>query len=195
VTGAFAAVRKQQEQQQQNQKHGGRGSAGGVRPGTREHRVKVADFAAAGAGTVLSTIGLGSCVAIVLHDPAARVGALAHVLLPEQSLSRDTANPGKFPQTVVPLLLEERRKLGSRGGAGALTARIAGGASMFSQLLPAGGINMGERNVDATRRVLERAKIRVVAEDTGGDYGRSVFFDVGEGSVLVRSLRRGDRTL
>ena len=134
-------------------------------------------------------------MAIVLHDAAARLGALAHILLPEQSLSRDTTNPGKFPQTVVPLLLEELRKLGSRGGPGALTARIAGGASMFSQLLPAGGINMGERNVDATRRVLERAKIRVIAEDTGGDYWRSVFFDVGEGSVLVRSLRRGDRSL
>ena len=161
----------------------------------REHRVRVADYAVAAAGTTLATIGLGSCVAIILHDASARVGALAHVLLPEQSLSRDTTNPAKFPQTVVPLLLEELRQLGSRGGPAALTARIAGGASMFSQLLPAGGINMGERNVEATRRVLEAAKIRIVGQDTGGDYGRSVFYNVGEGSVLVRSLRRGDLAL
>ena len=165
------------------------------RAAQREHRVKVADYAVAGAGTTLATIGLGSCVAIMVHDAAARVGALAHILLPDQSLSRDTSNPAKFPQTVLPLLLEEMRKLGSRAAAGALTARIAGGASMFGQLLPSGGINMGERNVDATRRVLEGARIRIVGHDTGGDYGRSVFFDVGEGSVLVRSLRRGDVTL
>lgn len=161
----------------------------------REHRVKVADWAVGGAGTVLSTIGLGSCVAIVLHDASARLGALAHVLLPEQSLSRDTSNPAKFPQTALPLLLDELRKLGSRGGASALTARLIGGASMFGQLLPSGGINMGERNVDATRRVLEAARIRVIGQETGGDYGRSVFFDVAEGSVLIRSLRRGDVTL
>ena len=167
-------------------------AAGGPR---REHRVKVADWAVGGAGTLLSTIGLGSCVAIVLHDPAARLGALAHVLLPDRSLSRDGSNPAKFPQSALPLLLDELRKLGSRGGAGALVARVVGGASMFGQLLPAGGINMGERNVDATRRVLEAAGVRIVGQDTGGDYGRSVFFDVGEGSVLVRSLRRGDVTL
>jgi len=161
----------------------------------REHRVKVADYAVGRAGQLLSTIGLGSCVAIVLHDASARVGGLAHVLLPDQSLSRDTTNPAKFPQTAVPLLLEEMRKLGWRGAPSTLTARIVGGASMFAQLLPAGGINMGERNVDATRRALDAARIRIVAQDTGGDYGRSVFYDVGEGSVLVRSLRRGDAAL
>ena len=165
------------------------------RAAPREHRVKVADYAVAAAGTTLATIGLGSCVAIVLHDAVAKVGALAHILLPDQSLSRDTSNPAKFPQTVLPLMLEELKRLGWRTGPAGLTARLAGGASMFSQLLPAGGINMGERNVDATRRVLEQAKIRVVGQDVGGDYGRSVFYDVGEGSVLVRSLRRGDLAL
>lgn len=160
-----------------------------------ERRVKVADLAVGRAGTLLSTIGLGSCVAIVIHDEAARVGGLAHILLPDRSLSRDTSNPAKFPQTALPALLDELRKIGSRADPRTLTARIAGGASMFSQLLPAGGINMGERNVEATRRTLDAARIRVVGQDTGGDYGRSVFFDVGEGSVLVRSLRRGDADL
>lgn len=160
----------------------------------RDVRVKVADFAAGGAGTRLSTIGLGSCVAIALHDAAAGVGGLAHILLPNESLSRDTSNPAKFPGTAIPVLVAELRRLGSRG-AGAMTARIAGGASMFSQLLPSGGVNMGERNVDATRRALEAAGIRVVGQDTGGDYGRSVYFDVGAGRVLVKSLKRGDLVL
>ena len=38
-----------------------------------EIRVSVADYAVSARGTI-STIGLGSCVAIVLHDAAARVG-------------------------------------------------------------------------------------------------------------------------
>lgn len=157
-----------------------------------EIRVKVADWAVAQGQRTIATIGLGSCVAIVLHDAATAVGGLAHILLPEASLSRDQDNRAKFPDTAVPLLITEMRRLGARG---ALQAKLVGGASMFGALLPAGGINMGERNVLATRRALEVAGIRVVAEDTGGDYGRSVYLDVQTGRVLVRSLRRGDRTL
>jgi chemotaxis protein CheD len=157
-----------------------------------EIRVKVADWAVAQGDRTIATIGLGSCVAIVLHDPMAGVGGLAHILLPDATLSRDQENRAKFPGTAVPLLVSEMRKLGSRG---AIQAKIVGGASMFSQLLPAGGVNMGERNVAATRRALEAAGIPVVGDDTGGDYGRSVYLDVPSGRVLVRSLRRGDRHL
>jgi chemotaxis protein CheD len=157
-----------------------------------EIRVKVADWAVAQGDRTIATIGLGSCVAIVLHDPIAAVGGLAHVLLPDASLSRDQQNRAKFPDTAVPLLVGEMRRLGSRG---ALQAKIVGGASMFAQLLPAGGVNMGERNVLSTRRALQAAGIPIVGDDTGGDYGRSVYLDVATGRVLVRSLRRGDRHL
>ena len=50
-----------------------------------EIRVKVADYAVASTG-VIATIGLGSCVAIALYDPTARVGGLAHILLPDESM-------------------------------------------------------------------------------------------------------------
>lgn len=154
-----------------------------------EIRVKVADWAVARDGATIATIGLGSCVAIVLHDAAARVGGLAHVLLPDVAMSRDASNRAKFPSTAVPLLVEEMRKLGARGP---LRAKLAGGASMFSQLLKSGGINMGERNVEAAHRALCSAGIAIAAEDVGGDYGRSVFFDVASGRVLVRALKQGE---
>ena len=157
-----------------------------------EIRVKVADWAVAPAPRTIATIGLGSCVAIMLHDATTSIGGLAHVLLPDASLSRDQDNRAKFPDTAVPLLVAEMRKLGARGP---LQAKIAGGASMFGPLIAAGGINMGERNIVATRRALERAGIPLVGDDTGGDYGRSVYLDVATGRVLVRSLKRGDRTL
>jgi chemotaxis protein CheD len=168
------------------------GAMGAIGSTASEIRVKVADWAVAQGAHTIATIGLGSCVAIVLHDAAAGVGALAHVLLPDASLSRDQENKAKFPDTAVPLLVGEMRRLGSRG---ALQAKLVGGASMFGQLLPAGGINMGERNVQSTRRALQAAGIPIVAEDVGGDYGRSVYLDVRTGRVLVRSLKRGDRTL
>ncbi len=157
-----------------------------------ERRVKVADYAVAADGTI-STIGLGSCVAIVLYDAVARVGALAHVLLPSESMSRDRSNPAKFPQTVVPLVLAEMRDLGA--SLGRIRARIAGGASMFGNVLPAGGMNIGERNVTAVREVLAGANLPIVAEDTGSDYGRSVYLFLADGRVEVRSLRGGSRVL
>ncbi|HVE78805.1 MAG TPA: chemotaxis protein CheD [Gemmatimonadaceae bacterium] len=157
-----------------------------------ERRVRVADYAVAKAGDTLVTIGLGSCVAIALYDPTARVGGLAHVLLPSEGLSRDSSNRAKFPTTAVPLLIEEMGRLGGRGP---MRAKIVGGASMFGALIPAGTINMGERNVAASRSALAQAGIPLAAADVGGDYGRSVFFHLDDGRLVVRSLKRGERVI
>jgi chemotaxis protein CheD len=155
-------------------------------------RVKVADYAVARGDAVISTLGLGSCVAIAVHDAATAVGGLAHVLLPSESMSRDRSNRAKFPGTAVPLLVDEMRKLGA---VGPFTAKMVGGASMFRALLPSGGVNMGERNVEAVRRALVAAGIGITAQDTGGDYGRSVFLHVRDGRLVVRSLNRGEHVL
>jgi chemotaxis protein CheD len=154
--------------------------------------VRVADHAVAQGDAVLSTIGLGSCVAIALHDAESMIGALAHILLPTPSMSRDASNLSKFPETAVPLMLGEMHRLGSRGQ---IVARIAGGASMFPGLSPVNGAQMGERNIAATRAALAKAGIALVGEDTGGGHGRSVFFHVRNGRMLIRSLQQGSREL
>jgi chemotaxis protein CheD len=155
-------------------------------------RVKVADYAVAAQG-MISTIGLGSCVAIVLHDAKAQVGGMAHVLLPNEEMSRDRSNPAKFPTTAVPLLIQEMKRLGASPER--IKAKIIGGASMFGNLMPPGGINIGERNVTAVRDVLAAQNVPIIGEDTGSDYGRSVFLYVLSGRVEVRSLRKGSRVL
>jgi chemotaxis protein CheD len=154
--------------------------------------VRVADYAVARGDAVLSTMGLGSCVAIILYDARAQVGGLAHILLPTPAMSRDQSNRAKFPATAVPLLLQEMRKAGA---AGRLTAKLVGGAGMFGSLMPVGGITMGQRNLDATRRALVTAGISILAQDVGGDYGRSVFLHVTDGHVVVKSLAHGERIL
>lgn len=157
-------------------------------------RVKVADYAVRGHGHVIVTIGLGSCVAIALYDRDAQVGGLAHILLPNRSMSRETSNPAKFPDTIVPLMIAEMRQLGSSADA-PISAKLVGGASMFGQLTSGTGINIGERNIVATREVLSAANIPLLAEDTGLDYGRSVYFHLDDGRVEVRSLKKGDRVI
>jgi chemotaxis protein CheD len=156
-------------------------------------RVKVADFAVGRDGdTVIATVGLGSCVAIALYDPATQVGGLVHVLLPNESMARDRSNRAKFPSAAVPMLLAEMKGLGCNPGVG---ARLVGGASMFGSLLPTGGVNIGERNVAASRAALAAAGVPVLGEDVGGDYGRSVYFHLADGRLEVHSLKAGRRVL
>jgi chemotaxis protein CheD len=157
-------------------------------------RVKVADYAVRRGNDIIATIGLGSCVAIVLYDKDTKVGALAHILLPSMAMSRETSNPAKFPETIVPIMLEEMRSLGVTQTS-RINAKIVGGASMFGQLVNGTGINVGERNIAATKEALVAAGIPLIAEDTGLDYGRSVYFHLADGRVEVRSLKKGDRVI
>ena len=159
----------------------------------REIVVKVADLRVGGAGDQLITVGLGSCIAIVLHDPSACVGGLAHVLLPSPALTRSDANPAKSPHTAVPRLLELMAERGASRRR--ITARLVGGASMFAALSPPGTIQMGERNVVASRQVLHAHGIPLIGEAVGGDYGRTIRLNVAEGTLEVRSVAHGVHTL
>ncbi|HET9039435.1 MAG TPA: chemotaxis protein CheD [Gemmatimonadales bacterium] len=155
--------------------------------------VKVADLRAGTGTDILMTIGLGSCVAIVLYDATARVGGLAQVLLPSPALSRNDGNPAKFPQTAVPRLVE---LMGEQGAVvRRITARLVGGASMFPGLGGVGTIQMGERNIVASRQALHQNGLAIVAEATGGDYGRTVRLWVADGRVEVSSVYHGVTTL
>jgi len=154
--------------------------------GATERIVKVAEWAAERGDAVIVTLGLGSCVAIMLHDSHACAGAMAHVLLPSKSLARDSTNLAKFPETAVPLLVERLTQLGAEPRR--LVAKLAGGASMFAQLLTPGAVQMGERNIVAARETLRRIGIPLVREAVGGGAGRSVRFYVSDGRVEVRSV-------
>jgi chemotaxis protein CheD len=74
-------------------------------------------------------------------------------------------------------------------------AKLVGGASMFSNLLPAGSIQIGDRNVAAARQALRALGVPIIAEDVGSDHGRSVHFFLDDGRVEVRSLKKGNRVL
>jgi chemotaxis protein CheD len=155
--------------------------------------VKVADLRAGAGQDILMTIGLGSCVAIVLYDPVAHVGGLAHVLLPSPALSRKDGNLAKFPQTAVPRLLELMATAGA--STRRMTGRLVGGASMFSGLGAPGTIQMGERNVVASRQALHQAGIAIIGEATGGDFGRTVRLWVADGRLEISSVAHGTQTL
>lgn len=151
--------------------------------------MRVADLRCGLADDTLVTVGLGSCVAILLYDAEARVGGMAHILLPSPALSRKDGNPAKFPQTAVPRLIELMAADGAKPQR--ISARLAGGASMFAALAPPGTIQMGERNLVAARQVLNTHRVPLVGEAVGGDFGRTVRFRVGDGRVQISTVVHG----
>jgi chemotaxis protein CheD len=155
--------------------------------------VRLGALAVTSDGETLSALGLGSCVAVVVHDPRSGIGGLAHIVLPSQSLSRDRVNPARSADTAIPMLVGQMADQGAAPNR--IVARLVGGASMFADLLATGTVHIGERNIVACRLALRKAGIPIVAEAVGGKKSRSVWFDVGKGTITVRSVDGGTTTL
>ena len=147
--------------------------------------VGMGEYGIAASTGCLSVRGLGSCIAVVLHDSVAVMGGIAHVMLPSHTLARDQTRAAKFADTAIPLLVGELVRRGAQQER--LVARLIGGARMFEMGMT-GAIHMGERNVLACRTALQKAEVTLGAEDVGGDRGRSVLYDVAKGTVAVRML-------
>src|SRR5690242_19887362 len=78
-------------------------------------------------GTTLVTYGLGSCIAVSIHDKVACVGGLLHFMLPDSRLDVEKArrNPWMFADTGIALLLRRARQMGAARER--LTVHAAGG--------------------------------------------------------------------
>lgn len=158
--------------------------------GERQDKVEVgiAEVGAAAPPTRLVSYSLGSCVAIALYHRRTHVGGMAHVMLPE-SESASPGLPAKFANQALQPLIAEMEKLGADRRY--LVAKLAGGASLFG-MQDGGAPSMGERNVAAVKESLARARIRVLAADTGGDFARTVTFSTKDGSLKVRTVKHGE---
>jgi chemotaxis protein CheD len=152
--------------------------------------VRIGELAVMTGGGVLFTIGLGSCVAVALYDGSSRVAGLAHVMLPAPTDARPGAPLGRFASTAVPALVDAMVGMGATRER--LRARIAGGASMFSRVLPDSGRDLGRRNVAAVHAALAAAGVPLDGREVGGEHGRSVFLHCEDGRLVVTSVRHGD---
>src|SRR5574344_871770 len=122
----------------------------------------------------ITTLGLGSCVGIAIRDPATKIGGLAHIMLPDSHEIRNSTNIPKFADTGITELV---RQIVAKGAArDRLVAKIAGGAQMFAFQNTNANMRVGDRNVAATLKTLKELNIRVLAQDTGDSYGRTVIF-------------------
>lgn len=128
---------------------------------------------------ILKTIGLGSCVGIAIYDPKMRVGGLAHAMLPKSN-GHKTA---KYVDSAIEIMIENLSSLGCERKN--MVAKFTGGAQIFKHLTLE-SLRIGDRNIEAVRETLRSYGIRIVSEDVGGSLGRTIYFFVSDGRLLVR---------
>lgn len=153
--------------------------------------VGISDLNTAKSPDVLVTYALGSCVGICLYDPALKIAGLSHIMLPSSvQMAAQKAQALKFADTAIEILLHRMESLGAHSFR--IKAKIAGGAQMFSGVNNSSLANIGERNVLAVKKELIRLRIPIVAEDTGKNYGRTLYFNSDDGTMRIKSVNRGE---
>ena len=152
--------------------------------------VGISDLNVAKAPDVLVTYALGSCVGICLYDSFTRVAGLSHIMLPSSTLSRDKSQPARYADTAIPLLIQ--RMVAAGANKSRLRAKIAGGAKMFATVSNSSLANIGQRNVMAVKETLRANGIPILADDTGKDYGRTLYFNAEDATMKIKSAKYGE---
>lgn len=155
-------------------------------------RVGMSEIVVARAPKVLVTLGLGSCVAVCVYDFFLKVGGMAHIMLPDSSLSGANAltNRGKFADTAIPDLIEAMQREGAMKER--MVVKIAGGAQMFSFNGLNNQIQIGARNVAAVEKIIAEMGLKITNRSVGGNVGRSVLMDLETGNVTIKMLNSPD---
>ena len=150
--------------------------------------VGMADLNICRAPDVLITVGLGSCIGLTLYDPVNKIGGMVHYMLPDSHITANNGNIAKFADTGIPELLKRITLAGANRSR--LIAKIAGGAKMFgvNQMSNIGSI--GERNAAAAKQILNELNIKLVAEDTGLNYGRTVELHCDTGDFHIKASKK-----
>ncbi|ANB56168.1 cheD chemotactic sensory transduction family protein [Anoxybacillus sp. B7M1] len=154
-------------------------------------KVGIADMNVVQVPYLIRTSGLGSCVGVVVFDLMKGVAGLAHVMLPSSSLARsESLNVAKYADTAIEALISLVVKAGGRKSA--LKAKMAGGAQMFQfHSANTDMMRIGPRNVEAVKQQLQRFHIPIVAEDVGGNSGRTIEFNPQTGLLFIRTVNQG----
>lgn len=157
-------------------------------------KVGIADLKITESPDILRTSGLGSCVGVVIYDATVKIAGMAHVMLPDSNMNRNPSqNKWKFADTAIDDLYFSLLEKGVRKYA--LKAKIAGGAQMFSFTVQDDKLRIGARNIEAVIESLNKYRIPIVSQDTGGNSGRTIEFSPETSILKIRTVNKGEKEI
>lgn len=153
--------------------------------------IRIAELFVGNEDHVVTTNGVGSCLVIVLHDALAKVGGMAHAILPKERPGdrsthfRPDKDGKRFVKYVDKAIDELIEGIEAQGGVREhLVAKLVGGAHMFP-LLDSETKGIGWENTEVARTKLKELNIPIETEVVGGTSGRNVRFDCATGVVEI----------
>ena len=156
-------------------------------------KVNMGDYKTCDVSQKITTIGLGSCVGVVLYDTVNKKCGMLHAMLPDSTRIRNNMNRMKFVDTgledLIALMIKEgavKRRM---------IAKLAGGAKMFDFGGDSDEGRIGFQNVQATKEHLAKYGIPIVAEDTGDSYGRTIVFDPAKNELEIKTIGKPVRII
>ncbi|MCD4712957.1 MAG: chemotaxis protein CheD [Clostridiales bacterium] len=152
-------------------------------------KVGMADLKVVEFPDALTTLGLGSCVGICLYDASSKVTGMAHIMLPSSKAIRKNENVAKFADTAIVELIQQMEAKGAKKSR--ISAKIAGGAQMFSFTSANETMKIGERNAEAVRIILKEMGIPLKSDETGGNFGRTIEFFSENGKLIIKTAGKG----
>jgi len=141
----------------------------------------------------ITTLGLGSCVGVTLYDKISKIGGMVHVVLPDSKAVSGPVKREKFADTGVLELYERMLKAGANKGS--MVAKLAGGAHMFGNAMNNDVLKVGDRNAFNSKMAVLKLRIPIVSEDLGGSYGRTIELNTEDGSLLVKTVGKGVKSI
>lgn len=130
------------------------------------------------------TYALGSCIAVIIHDPIRVAGGMIHFMLPlsETSPEKAKTKPAMFADTGIPLLFQTMYRLGCDKKN--MIVKVAGGGALYDDK---GLFNIGKRNYTILRKMFWKTGVIIKAEDVGGAKSRTARLHVGSGQCTISS--------
>jgi chemotaxis protein CheD len=141
----------------------------------------------------LVTRGLGSCLGITIYDPIKKIGAMVHPMLPDIDKSKIKSNQSRFVNSGIRLAMQELEKKGCFRSR--FEVKMFGGAHMFSFINTDSALNVGQKNIEMAHAVFQEFNMKILAEEVGGTFGRTIELDTETGKVLVKTVSWGEKVV
>lgn len=140
-------------------------------------------------GESIITYSLGSCIGLVIYDPAVKVGGMLHYMLPDSSIDKQkaVARPYMFADSGIPRLFKTAYQLGAAKQR--MKVYVAGGAEILDQQ---GFFNIGKRNYMALKKMFFKNKVMISSQDVGGNVNRTVRIEIATGDIYVKTSGSGE---